>query len=82
MTGDLFKEWVKKLEKILLVGNCPAQPQTEILSNVNIIFLALNSTSVLQPSDQEVIRSLKIHYRREVIVCGFARFLQFKKWIC
>lgn len=38
--------------KNILVGNCPAHPQTEILTNVNIIFLTLNSTSVFQPTDQ------------------------------
>ena len=47
ITEDFFKERVKKLEKTLLVGNYPTHPQTEILSNVNIIFLALNSISAL-----------------------------------
>ncbi|XP_047125547.1 tigger transposable element-derived protein 4-like [Hydra vulgaris] len=76
MTRDLFTEWVIILDlffraqdrKIaLLVDNCSAHPHIEGLSNINLIFFPLNTTSVLQPMDQDVIRSLKAHYRHKIV---------------
>ncbi|XP_065674039.1 tigger transposable element-derived protein 4-like [Hydra vulgaris] len=76
MTGDLFTEWVMKLDSFfraqdrkvaLLVDNCSAHPHIEGLSNINLIFFPPNTTSVLQPMDQGVIRSLKAHYRHKIV---------------
>ncbi|XP_065667946.1 tigger transposable element-derived protein 4-like [Hydra vulgaris] len=76
MTGDLFTEWVMKLDSFfraqdrkvaLLVDNCSAHPHIEGLSNINQIFFPPNTTSVLQPMDQGVIRSLKAHYRHKIV---------------
>ncbi|XP_065642520.1 tigger transposable element-derived protein 6-like [Hydra vulgaris] len=76
MTGDLFTEWVMKLDSFfraqdrkvaLLVDNCSAHPHIEGLSNINLIFSPPNTTSVLQPMDQGVIRSLKAHYRHKIV---------------
>ena len=78
MTGDLFEECVRKLyssfraqdKKVgLLINKCPAHPEIKSLTNINLIFLALNTISVLQPIDQDqgVIRSLKAHYRRRIV---------------
>ena len=47
----------------LLIDNCPADPSVSDLPNVQLVFLLPNTTSVLQPIDQGVIRSLKEHYR-------------------
>ncbi|XP_012555218.2 tigger transposable element-derived protein 6-like [Hydra vulgaris] len=75
MTGDLFTEWVMKLDSFfraqdrkvaLLVDNCSAHPHFEGRSNINLIFPPPNTTSVLQPMDQGVIRSLKAHYRHKI----------------
>ncbi|XP_065642738.1 tigger transposable element-derived protein 4-like [Hydra vulgaris] len=76
MTGDLFTEWVMKLDSFfraqdrkvaLLVDNCSAHPHIEGLSNINLIFFPPNTTSVLQPMDQGVIRSLKAQYRHKIV---------------
>ena len=76
MCGDLFEEWVKMLDStfrahdrkvVLLVDNCTAHPKIENLTNINMIFLPPNTTSVLQPMDQGVIRSLKAHYRSRIV---------------
>lgn len=73
MTSDLFikilRDWdselMKKKKKILLlVDNCPAHPKVSNLKNINLQFLPPNTTSVLQPVDQGIIRSLKVHYRK------------------
>ena len=72
MDSQIFEEWVRKLDptfqmegrKIsLLIDNCPAHPSVSDLTNVQLVFLPPNATSVLQPMDQGVIRSLKAHYR-------------------
>ena len=76
MNGDLFGEWIKKLDSsfrgqdrkvVLMINNCPAYPEIKNLPNINLIFLPPNMTSVLQPMDQGVIRSLKAHYRRRIV---------------
>ena len=76
MTEDLFGEWIRKLDSsfraqdrkvVLLIDNCPAHPEIKNLTNINLIFLPPNTTSVLQPMDQGVIRSLKAHYRRRIV---------------
>ena len=76
MTGVLFDEWVRKLDSFFraqsrkvahLIDNCPAHPEIKNLTNINLIFLLPNTTSVLQPMDQGVVRSLKAHYRKKVV---------------
>ncbi|XP_065684412.1 tigger transposable element-derived protein 4-like [Hydra vulgaris] len=76
MTGDLFTEWVMKLDSFfraqdrkvaLLVDNCSTHPRIEGLCNISLIFFPPNTTSVLQPMDQGVVRSLKAHYRHKIL---------------
>ena len=51
----------------LIIGNCPAHPSIFNLTNIQLVFLPLNTTSILQPMDQGVIRSLEAHYRGRVL---------------
>ena len=51
----------------LLIDNWPAHPSASDLTNVQLIFLPPNTTSVLQPMDQGVIRSLKLNNRGRVV---------------
>ena len=76
MTGDLFGEWIRKLDSsfqaqdrkvVLLIDNCMAHPEIKDLTNVNLIFLPPNTTSVLQPMNQGVIRSLKVHHQKRFV---------------
>ena len=76
MDSALFEEWVRELDgkflrenrKIaLIIDNCPAHPTIGNLSNVRLIFLPPNTTSVSQPMDQGVIKCLKAHYRRRLV---------------
>ena len=55
MNSQIFEEWVRKLDgtfrmegrKIaLLIENCPAHPSVSDLINVQLFFLAPNTTSV------------------------------------
>lgn len=75
MTGKLMEEWllnlnaqmVKQNRKILLfMDNASSHPHIS-LSNIEIVFLPPNCTSVLQPMDQGPIYTAKVHYRKRVL---------------
>lgn len=72
MVAELFdreiKIWDEELQKkgkkiVLLLDNCTAHPHIQGLKAIRLVFLPANTTSVLQPMDQGVIRSLKCSYR-------------------
>lgn len=76
MTSDLFNEWVtsinaemeKKNRRILLfIDNCTAHNNPPHLSHVAVEFLPPNTTSILQPLDQGVIKVFKSFYRTEIV---------------
>ena len=76
MTRVLYEEWVRKLDSsfraqsrkvALLIDNCPAHPEIKGLTNINLIFLPPNTTTVIQTMDQGVMRGLKAHYRKKAI---------------
>jgi len=76
MNSEIFEEWVRKIDRkfraddrkiALIIDNCPAHPAIPNLTNVQLVFLPPNTTSILQPMDQGVIRSLKAHYRGRVV---------------
>ena len=76
MDSTLFEEWVREVDvkfqtenrKIaLIIDDCPAHPTIADLSNVKLIFLPPNTTSVSQPMDQGVIKCLKAFYRRRLV---------------
>lgn len=77
MTSELFEKWlrdwdrdlVKKKKKILLlVDNCPAHPKVTDLKCITLAFLPPNTTSVLQPMDQGIIRTLKSNFRKNLVL--------------
>lgn len=77
MTSEIFeseiRKWDKRLLKenrkiLLLVDNCPAHSVVPNLTNIKLVFLPPNVTSVLQPMDQGVIRNFKAHFRRLLVL--------------
>ena len=72
MSSELFEEWVRELDRkfgvekrkiAMIIDNCKAHRHVENLGWVELIFLPPNTTSVTQPMDQGIIRSLKAKYR-------------------
>ena len=70
MTSKLFIQYMKRFNNemkrknrnIVIIDNCPSHPIID-LSNIKMIFLPPNTTSVLQPMDAGVIHSIKSKYR-------------------
>lgn len=54
---------------LLLLDNCPAHPDESTFQQDNIIvkYLPPNCTSLIQPMDQGIIRSLKCSYRKQFL---------------
>ena len=70
MTCSIFEEWLRQWNSTLLaenrkialiLDNSSAHPQLK-LSNIELIFLPPNVTSIIQPCDQGIIRNFKFHY--------------------
>ena len=72
MTTTIFNEWLMKWDEklkrkiVLLVDNCTAHGVKVSLKNIKVVFLPANTTSLIQPCDQGIIRTLKAYYRREM----------------
>ena len=76
MNSQIFEECIHKPDQnfradgtkaVLLLDNCPTYPPISNFPNIQLIFLSLNTTSVLQPMGHGVIRSLKAHYIEWVV---------------
>ena len=75
MTRIIFDGWLKSWDKrlqreerkvALLVDNCSDHKPTISLKNVSIFLLPPNTTSILQPCDMGVIKSMKSYFRHEM----------------
>ncbi|XP_025198312.1 tigger transposable element-derived protein 6-like [Melanaphis sacchari] len=72
MTSVIFNEWLIKWDKqlnnktVLLIDNCPAHVVSVSLKHIRIIFLPANTTSLIQPCDQGIIKTLKSYYRKQM----------------
>ncbi|XP_062503910.1 tigger transposable element-derived protein 6-like [Corticium candelabrum] len=81
MTSDLFQSWLNtvnikiKSENrsiLLFMDNCSAHPHV-IRSNVKLVLLPPNNTSRLPPCDAGIIRTVKMHYRKQLLRSILAR---------
>ena len=75
MTGSIFERWLRSwdrsLEKsgrqvVLLLDNCSSHTAVEGLKNITVQFLPANTSSVLQPCDMGIIKTLKAYFRHEM----------------
>lgn len=71
MTTVIFEQWLRKFNskmqqqnrKVLLLLDNASCHGHRAMTNVRLLFLPPNATSHLQPLDQGIIQSFKIHYR-------------------
>lgn len=75
MTSAIFNTWIKKWDQqlakqrrniLLIVDNAPSHSKISNLQAIHLVFLPPNTTSLIQPMDQGVIRNLKHFYRQQV----------------
>uniref|UniRef100_A0A914XFN0 HTH CENPB-type domain-containing protein n=1 Tax=Plectus sambesii TaxID=2011161 RepID=A0A914XFN0_9BILA len=67
---DFDNKMVKQKRKILLFADnasCHKLEEGAVLRNVTIQFLLANSTSIIQPLDQGIIRAFKVYYRQQIM---------------
>ena len=76
MTSLLFEEWITRWDStlgkqsrkiLLLVDNCTTHPALDTLKNIRLELLPPNTTSLIQPMDQGIIKNIKGHYRKELV---------------
>ncbi|XP_067936827.1 tigger transposable element-derived protein 6-like [Watersipora subatra] len=76
MVSDIFQTWVRDFDRrmtrkyrkvLLIIDNCPAHPTLNGLMSIRLLFTPANTTSVLQPMDQGIIRTFKSYYRQQVL---------------
>ncbi|KAH8039617.1 hypothetical protein HPB51_007817 [Rhipicephalus microplus] len=76
MTRELFLQWLIKLDEqmrkenrkiLLIVDNCSAHIVNVRLTHVRREFLPPNNTSLLQPLDQGIIKSVKAEFRKRLV---------------
>ena len=75
MTSHIFREWLQNWDRslrakgrkiLLFLDNCSAHPPDVEVTNIEIVFLPPNTTSLIQPMDQGIIKNLKGHYRSKL----------------
>lgn len=71
MTAFLFNKWIKQWDQklrfekrkiCLVIDNCTSHKISNSLSNIEVIFLPPNTTSILQPMDSGIIRCFKAYF--------------------
>jgi hypothetical protein len=78
MTCEIFQEFLVSLDRqmasksrkiLMFVDHCPAYPKdVRNFKNVQVEFFHANTTSVLQPMDQGIMKALKQKFRRSFVL--------------
>lgn len=85
MTSNAFNDWIRTVNNtmrlqrrhiLMFLDNATSHSHDLQLSNVTLKFLPANTTSVLQPLDQGIIRAFKANYRRLMITSLLAKIEQ------
>jgi len=75
-TSEIWSEWLKKVDDemrrqkrhiMMLCDNCAAHSDDVRLTNVKLVFMPPNTTSLIQPMDQGIIANFKRLYRSLVL---------------
>ncbi|KAJ0174892.1 hypothetical protein K1T71_010000 [Dendrolimus kikuchii] len=83
MTSEIFERWLRNWDAelqvnnkkiLLLVNDCNAHNVNANLKCIKLAFLPLNITSTLRPLDQGVMRCLKYHYKRQLVIKSLQNF--------
>lgn len=76
MNAKIFSDWLRELDLcmqkqrrriLLLLDNAPVHRPDIQLENIKLKFFPPNTTSIVQPLDQGIIRTFKAYYRRFLV---------------
>ncbi|GFS45854.1 tigger transposable element-derived protein 4 [Nephila pilipes] len=76
MTSTIWEEWLKKIDCqmrnknrkiVLLCDNCHSHTNNVHLTNMKLVFLPKNATSIIQPFSHGVIATFKSQYRSKLL---------------
>ena len=76
MNSRIFTKWLQNLdlsmrkqkrEILMFLDNAPVHPPDIKLENIKLKFFPANTTSVIQPVGQGIIRTFKAYYRRYLV---------------
>ena len=77
MTTNIFMLWLNEFNRrmksqkrhvSLFLDNAPSHPHDVTMSNVKLVYLPPNTISLLQYLDQGIIKNMKVHYRRRLLI--------------
>ncbi|CAF3999186.1 unnamed protein product [Rotaria sordida] len=76
MNSRIFTQWLEDLDLcmrkqkrhiLMFLDNAPVHPQDIQLENIKLKFFPANTTAIIQPMDQGIIRAFKAYYRRYLV---------------
>ena len=79
MTSEIYQRWLQNFDSklrrqvLLLLDNAPSHPKDANVTNVKLVFLPANTTSMLQPLDQGIIKIVKTICRKRLLQSVLAK---------
>jgi hypothetical protein len=84
---NCLRSWKLDYKALLLMDNCPAHPLSESLKSedgnilVVSIFLPKNTTALIQPLDEGIIRAFEAYYRQALLTAVVSSELQVPQFL-
>ena len=87
MTSEIYQRWHQNFDSkmqrqnrqiLLLLDNAPSHPKDVNVTNVKLEFIPANTTSMLQPPDQEIIKTVKLSIENDFCSLCWLRWIKRK----
>lgn len=77
MTSSIFKKFLQQWDMelfqnfkkaLVLVDDCIVHSQFDELRSIKVVFFPSNNTTLIQPMNQGIIKSFKLHYKKQLLL--------------
>lgn len=77
MTSSIFRKFLRQWDlelfqnfkkALVLLGDCTVHSQFDELRSIKVVYFPSNKTTLIQPMNQGIIKSFKLHYRKQLIL--------------